>query len=259
MAMHAQPSLNGLNLCRYRKLAEMIRTLLSLPACLAGLLLLSACATDRTYGTSPGIIATQLEELPPQTGGARYLIGSQESLEIEVVSAEELSGTYLTDESGNLAFPFIGNVALSGKSPSEAGRLIEAGLRGSYILNPQVRVIPVDFPPPSISVGGQVQRPGAYPAIGSTTLLRAVNQAGGTTEYAKLTDVLILREVDDTQYIGLYDMEAIQRGNYADPRLYPDDIVLVGDSPERRRIDSLLQVIPPFLTATAIILQNTTN
>lgn len=216
--------------------------------------LIASCATNRSVGLSPDVEVSTLEELPAPRGEISYVIGPQEKLEIEVVGAETLSGTFLTDIDGRLAFPLIGVIALEGKTPSEASLLIADRLRGRYLLDPQVRVIPEEFPIPSISVGGQVKRPGSYPAVGRQTLLRVVNQAEGLTEYAKQDDVLILRTVDNQRYIGVYNIRAIQRGNYPDPQLYPNDIVMVGDSPERRRLDTLLQILPPILTTSAVIL-----
>lgn len=214
----------------------------------------TACATDRSLGLAPEIEVTTLEELPAPRGNAPYLIGPQEALEVEVVGATSLSGTYLTDIEGELAFPLIGRVNIDGKSPNEAGQIIADRLRGDYLLDPQVRVIPKDFASPSVSIGGQVQRPGNYPAVGQPTLLRLVNQAEGLTEYAKLDDVLVMRTVADQRYIGIYNLGAIQRGNYPDPPLFPNDIVLVGDSPERRRMQVLLQVLPTLLTTATILI-----
>ncbi|WP_196490437.1 polysaccharide biosynthesis/export family protein, partial [Erythrobacter donghaensis] len=194
-------------------------------------------------GLAEDIEVTQLENLPAPRLDISYVIGPQEKLEIQVVGAESLSGTYLTDVDGDLAFPLIGNVKLDGRSPSEAAREIADRLRGRYLRDPQVRVIPEEFPEPTISVGGQVKKPGSYPATGRPTLLRAVNQAEGMTQYAKQSDVLVLRTVENQRYIGVYDIRAIQRGNYADPQLFPNDIVIVGDSPERRRLDLLLQLV----------------
>lgn len=219
----------------------------------AALLALSACATDRTFGTASDIQVTQLESLPEPRNEILYRIGPQETLEIEVVGAEDLSGTFLTNEEGNVGFPLLGIVKLGGKSPSEASTLIADGLRGRYVVDPQVRVIPTEFPPPSISVGGQVRMPGAYPAIGRPTLLRVINQAQGVAEYAELDDVLIMRTVDGQDYIGLYNLGAIQRGNYADPLLYPNDVVMVGDSPARRRLDNILQFAPVLSSAVFLL------
>lgn len=215
--------------------------------------LTAACAVDRSVGLAPEIEVTALGELPAPRSTIAFLIGPQETLQIEVVGAATLSGTYLTDIDGRLAFPLVGIIDIAGRSPAEAGQLIADRLRGAYLRDPQVRVIPKDFPIPSISIGGQVNKPGSFAAVGQPTLMRLVNQAGGMTEYARLDDVLIFRTVDNQRYIGVYNLGAIQRGNYPDPQLYANDIVMVGDSPERRRLEVLLQVLPTVVTTAAIL------
>ncbi len=222
-------------------------------AALLATIFVGGCATDRTIGMAPGIEVTELEVLPEPTNDILYTIGPQEVLEIEVVGADPLSGTYLTNEEGSIGFPLLGILPLGGLSPDAAAKLIADGLRGRYILEPQVRVIPSEFPPPSISVGGQVKVPGSYPATGRPTLLRVINQAQGLDEYAKLDDVLVMRKVNGQDYIGLYNIGAIQRGNYADPLLYPNDIVMVGDSPGARRLDNILQFAPILSSAVILI------
>lgn len=223
-------------------------------------LVLAACASvDRTYGLADQIEITELTTLPAPRSAKIYRLGPQELVEISVAGAEDLSGTFLTDQSGSLNFPFVGPLSVDGLSPGEVSRLIEDRLRGDFLRDPQVSVIPAELPADSVSVGGQVLKPGAVSASGKLTLLRAVNLAGGLTEYAKLDDVLILRTVDDQNYIGLYSLGAVQRGNYPDPELFPDDIVMVGDSPERRRVDRILTIAGPLISTTAIILNQATR
>lgn len=214
---------------------------------------LAACATDRTFGTSPDIEITDLEELPEPTGQILYQIGPSEVLDIVVVGSGQLSGKFLTDDVGAVSYPLIGQLSFAGLTPSEASRLIADGLRGRYLLDPQVRVIPANYSAPSASVGGQVNNPGPYPTVGQTSLLRMVNQAGGLTEYAEKDDVLVIRAIDGQRYIGIYSIEAIQRGNYPDPRIFPNDVVTVGDSPARRRLETILQFVPLLSTAAIII------
>lgn len=225
---------------------------------LAAAFLLPACATDRTFGASPDIEITDLETLPAPTDHIGYTIGPREKLEIQVVGSEELSGPFLTDDTGNIFFPFIDKVQTGGKSADEAARMIADGLRGRYLLNPQVRVIPEELTPPSISIGGQVEKPGSYPVSNQPTLLRLINDAEGLGEYAKHDDVLVMREVDGQDYIGLFNVQAIERGNYPDPVLYAGDIVMVGDSPARRRLDNILQ-FAPLLTSSAIVIDRLGN
>src|SRR3546814_2288847 len=92
----------------------------------------------------------------------------------------------------------------------------------------------------SVTVDGEVKRAGAYPVVGRVTLMRAVALAGGVTEFAKLEDVVVFRGVGNKQYVGIYNLEGIRRGNYADPEIFPNDVVIVGDSPQRRMYKDLL-------------------
>ncbi len=102
-------------------------------------------------------------------------------------------------------------------------------------------------------MGGQVDKPGDYPIDENMTLLRAVNTAGGLGEYAKLEETLVFREVGGQRYIGVYNLEAIQQGNYPDPQLYANDVVMVGDSASKRRLETILQFVPVLSTAVILI------
>lgn len=216
-------------------------------------LTLSGCAKDRSFGMAPTIEVASLTELPALPAIQPYTVGGQEQLEIIVTDAERLSGTYLTDAEGYIAFPLVGDLYVAEKTPNQVGRMIADRLRGEYIINPQVRVRPSAIEAPTISIGGEVEQPGTYPAGSSQTLLRAVNNAGGLSDIAKVDDVLVMRTVNDQRYIGVYNIEAIQRGNYADPVIYPGDIVTVGDSVARRNLENILQFIP-LLSTSAILL-----
>ena len=219
---------------------------------------LTGCAKDRSFGMSPDIEVAQLTELPAPAGVTAYTVGSQERIEVTVLDAERLSGTYLTDAEGYIAFPLVGDLYVGGKTPNQVAQMIADRLRGEYIVNPQVRVRPAELPVPSVSIGGEVEQPGTYPAATSQSLIRAINNAGGLSEYAKSDDVLIMRVVEGQRYIGVYNIEGIQRGNYADPLIYPGDIVTVGDSPSRRTLETILQFIP-LLSTSAILIDRTFN
>lgn len=82
--------------------------------------------------------------------------------------------------------------------------------------------------------------------VGRMTLMRAVATAKGTTEFSKKSEVVIFRTVNGTDYAAVYDMRGIQRGNYPDPDIYANDVVMVGDSSARR-------IFRDFLTASPLI------
>lgn len=219
---------------------------------------LAGCVSKPLTGTASSITLSELSELPEPVGGTAYTVGSQEELEITVADAELLSGVFLTDASGYIAYPLVGDLFVAGKTPNQVAAMIADRLRGDYVVNPQVRVRPQEFVAPSISVGGQVNKPGSYVAGDGHTLLRAINTAGGLADYAKKDDVLVLRTVDQKRYIGVFNIAAIERGNYPDPVIFPNDIVMVGDSPGRRRLDTILQLVPLF-TSSVILVDNALN
>jgi polysaccharide export outer membrane protein len=105
----------------------------------------------------------------------------------------------------------------------------------------------------SVTVDGQVNKAGSYPVVGRMTLMRAVALAGGTTEFAKLEDVVVFRDVGNKKYVGIYNLEGIRRGNYADPEIFPNDIVIVGDSPQRRMFKDILQTFPALLSPIILL------
>ena len=215
-------------------------------------LALAGCATDRTYAEAPDVELTELSTLPAPRDPIATGIGAAEQLEIRVLQDPSLNGTYVTDADGFLDFPYIGTVAAAGVTSDQLAERIASRLEGRFVVDPEVVVrttIPIDR---SVSIGGEVANPGSYPIDNSETLLRGVNQAGGLTELARADDVLVMRELEGRRYIGLYNYDAVSRGNYEDPRLYPGDIVMVGDSPALRRIRAILPYIS-LLTSGVVL------
>lgn len=225
---------------------------LIVPALSIGLSL-SSCATDRSVGRAPGVEVAALESLPVPANYAAHILTPQEAVDISVLGVDSLSGTYLITAAGILDFPLIGPVAVAGKTPSEAAALLAQRLDGRYVLSPDVKIMPKTLPVPSISIGGQVKKPGSYASSTSPTLVWAINNAGGLGDYAKIDDVLIMRQVNGQKYIGVYNIGAIQRGNYEDPAVYPGDMIMVGDSPARRSLETALGLIPAVSSSLILL------
>tara|TARA_R100001129_G_scaffold34237_4_gene23157 strand:- start:836 stop:1549 length:714 start_codon:yes stop_codon:yes gene_type:complete len=213
----------------------------------------AGCATDRSVAMDPNIEVTDLATLPAPRTSAYYGVRPLETLEITVRQDESLNGTYVVNTDGEIDFPYVGRIQAAGLLPGELARRIEAALDPAYVIDPDVKVRSTLDRQPSISIGGQVATPGNVSVIAAPTLMRAINLAGGVTEYAALDDVLVFRQVGNERYIGVYNIGAIQRGNYADPTLYPDDIVMVGDSPAKRRLQAILQYLPLAVSTTILV------
>lgn len=216
-------------------------------ALLSGMLLLGACAgKPLPLGGAPDIQVLQMTDLPAPPGVAEadgepsYRIGAFDKLVIDVFDVEELKREVQVDGSGDITFPLVGQVHAKGLTPFELSQEIARRLQGSYVRDPQVSVNLKETVSQVVTVDGQVKDPGLYPVLGSMTLMRAVARAGGTGEFAKLEDVVVFRTVGEKKYVALYNLGAIRRGTYSDPKIYANDIVVVGDSPGRRRFRELM-------------------
>jgi polysaccharide export outer membrane protein len=243
---------------------ERMRFKSALALAIAGMaaLALSGCAAKpKPLGGAPGTQVAQLSDLPAplpsdrMTENQPYLLGALDKLEIEVYGVPELKRAVIVDANGTFSFPLAGEVQASGRTPAEIGRALASQL-SNYVKNPQVTVNVIERVSQNLTVDGQVARPGQYPVVGRQTLMRGIATAGGATEFAKLDDVVVFRTVQGQRYVGIYNLGAIRRGVYADPEIYPNDIIIVGDSAERRRFQDILQVLP-VLTAPLIFLLQT--
>ena len=193
---------------------------------LVGLLVLSGCASNP--GLDPnGAVLTSLAELPPPTPMDGY----------------GHAPAYVTaDAQSRVSVPLAGTIEAAGLTQNQLAERIADNLR-SYIRDPHVTVNIKDAKSRTITVDGQVKDPGVYEARSNLSLMRAIATAKGTSEDANEKDVVVFRTVGGQKMAALYNLAAIRRGTYADPEIYPNDIIVVGDSPSSRLIRQLGPVI----------------
>lgn len=184
-------------------------------------------------------------------GDRQSLIGPLDTIGVEVFNVPELSREMQVDASGRISMPLIGTIEASGKTAQELAELIEGALRGRYVRNPDVTINLKSSVSQVVTIDGQVVEPGLYPVTNQMTLMRAVASAKGMTEFARVDDVVVLRTVNGRRMAGLYNVAAIRRGNYADPAIFANDVIIVGDSPQRRRFRDLVS-LSPLLAAPLI-------
>jgi polysaccharide export outer membrane protein len=109
-----------------------------------------------------------------------------------VFGEQELSGTFIVSDQGDISMSLIGEVAAKNLTLRQLQRVIEARYRDEKILrNPQVSAEVVNYRPFYIS--GEVNKPGEYPYISGLTLRNAIATAGDFTYRADKRRVLIKR------------------------------------------------------------------
>ncbi len=233
----------------------------------AALMLLTAggCANSLTKGGLGGATVTRVEtdELPGPQGQRgpdqhyNYRIGPYDKLSVDVLGIEQLADRRVTaDGNGAIVLPVAGVVDLNDLTIGEASDRLTQQLRAGHVRNPRVAVNIQEAVSRFVTIDGEVKQPGNYPMVADMTLMRGVAAAKGATEFAKLREVVIHRTVNGQQMVALYDLQAIRRGAYSDPVLYPNDVIVVGDSPSRRLLQQFVSIAPLFISPLIAVLDN---
>lgn len=110
---------------------------------------------------------------------ASYRVGQGDVIVVDVFDHEEVSGSFVVDEDGDVVFPYLGHVPVLGLTTSEIARLLERRLEQDYYVDVQLTVEMKEFRSRSVTVLGEVARPGTVFLKGRTTLTQVLIDAGG--------------------------------------------------------------------------------
>jgi len=235
-------------------------------AMLLALCALAGCVSAPRLGGDPALRVVHSSELPApdpaeSMNSARpYYVGPYDKLTIDVYGMPGLANREVqVDASGKITYPLAGAVAVSGRTTREIEQLMAERLQANFLRNPQVTVLLKENASQLVTVDGQVARPGRYPVIGEMSLVQVMSLAGGTNDNSKLDDVVIFRTVNGQKLAALYDLKAIRHGQYADPEVFANDVVMVGDNVARRYFKDLLQAVPIITGPLIVAIQSALN
>lgn len=224
-------------------------------------LALCACAGTPPPVSGGGLTVVEMDGLPAPAVDASGLplrpvkIDAGDLLTIEMVGIDEEPRDVVVDPTGSIALPIAGRVTAAGRSPDDLARSVTELMRAGHVRYPEVVINVKESRSRVVTVDGEVREPGVYPLGVRASLMRAVATAKGLSEFAKLDDVVLLRTINGERYAALYNLGAIRRGAYADPPVYADDVIIVGDSPSRRIFKNLIAVSPVLAAPIIAILQ----
>ena len=151
-----------------------------------------------------------------------YRLGPGDKLRVEVYREAQLSQSLQVRPDGRITLPLIGDIAATGKTPGELRESITTSLK-QYVTNPVVTVIVQEAIAAQVYVIGEVSQAGTQVMQGPLTVLQALAQAGGLKEFAKKSDVHILR---GTQKIPFNYKDAVN-GRIPPLYLQPGDTIVV--------------------------------
>ena len=156
-------------------------------------------------------------------------IGPGDLLEISIFEDPELSAHVRVDEKGDIVIPLLGRLHVAGLSAEEANALVEERYVAVDILKPSqahAMVTIVEYATQGITVNGEVKSPGIYPALGIRNLNDVITSAGGVTQFASSTIVIIHRgDPDHPERIG-YNPLALSP-ELPQQEIFPGDTIMV--------------------------------
>lgn len=148
-----------------------------------------------------------------------YKLGAGDVINISVYDEKDLSLEVRIGLSGQISYPLLGDVAVSGLSPKQLEDKLVSGLKGPYLIDPSVTVSIEEYRP--FYVIGEVKKPGGYPFHPGLTVDKAISISGGFTERASKSNIFVVHddgksqskrsEDEDKEAVKLFDV--IQPGD----------------------------------------------
>ncbi len=159
-----------------RSIASLLLTCLLLGA--------TACGASGSY--------VWVQDRPREPVEKRILIGAGDVLEIQVFGDEQNSTTGRVLDDGTMTIPLLGPVHVVGLRSEELGALLERQLK-RFIAEPKVTVV-IRESVVYVSVIGEVKNAKAMQLAEPASVLEALAEAGGLTEFASESCIFVLRK-----------------------------------------------------------------
>jgi polysaccharide export outer membrane protein len=149
--------------------------------------------------------------------------GLQTAVAFEGLASRSVNGNTV-EADGTVNLPLLGKISVEGKTIAEAEDSIRSAAK-EYLKDATIKVRVLNY---KVTVLGEVKMPGIYYNFNNyITIFDAISLAQGTTDFAKLKDVLVLRPTPRgtrTFSLDLNSRSALASDGYY---LQPDDVVLL--------------------------------
>ncbi|MFM2228702.1 MAG: hypothetical protein RL664_2045 [Bacteroidota bacterium] len=159
---------------------------------------------------------------------------------------------YLVDANGEIEFPKIGKIKVSGKQMVELQKFLEKALE-DYVKDPTVSIRRLNF---RVTVMGEVARPGVVQIqYDRMNIMQALAQVGDLTIFAQRDNILLVRETPqgkETARLSLYDKSLLSSEYYW---LQSGDIIYV--QPNKTKVNTnttFFQVWPTIISSMSVFL-----
>jgi polysaccharide export outer membrane protein len=163
-----------------------------------------------------------------ENDGGLYMIQPGDILEVSVWREEYLEREVTVQPDGRISFPLVGVVNAAGSTVEDVKQRV-AGRLAQFIADPVVTVSIKEIRGNLIYILGQVQNPGQFIMNPQIDVMQALALAGGTTPFAELNDIRILRRSGNRQTLIDFRYGDIARGRNLQQNivLQSGDVIIV--------------------------------
>jgi len=179
--------------------------------------------SDKAENAKDNTKVAPAERLP------RYRIRRGDSFEVQFAYTPELNQNVAVEPDGFINLRNVGTVHVEGKTVAEVVEAIKVAY-GPILHDPVITLALKDFDKPHVIVGGQVAKPGQYDLRSDITVTQAIQLAGGLTDAAKHSQVVLFRPVSqEIVEARLLDVKKMlnSRNLNEDVHLLPGDTIYV--------------------------------
>jgi polysaccharide export outer membrane protein len=182
----------------------------------------SAAATTTTPGAT-GLPAPDTGTVPPKvvSRGAPedYQIGEGDVLQITVWGEKEASvPSVVVRPDGKISMPLIKEIVVAGMTPTQVERAVTDQL-SKVIKGADITVVVVEINSKKVYIIGAVKKEGPLPYTYRMTIMQALTEAGGLTDYAKRKKIYVIRNENGRQFKLLFNYDAILRGEHMEQNI----------------------------------------
>ena len=158
-----------------------------------------------------------------------YRLYKSDILQVSFTFSPEFDQTVTVQPDGYIVLKGVGSIFVEGATLAAASNAIRDAY-GMMLREPEVTVTLKEFDKPYFIAAGEVGHPGKYELRSETTVIEAVAIAGGFTQQAKHSQVVLFRRISEqfaeTRVLNI-KKELRARKLDEDIRLRPGDLVYV--------------------------------
>ena len=193
-------------------------------------------ASPATPGPRGGVAPTPAsppapaDEVPAVSANPdEYQIGEGDVIGISVFGEPTASvAAAVVRPDGKISVPLLKDVFVAGLTPRQVEKFITEKLAG-IIRSPDVTVVVSQTNSKKVYLLGAVKKEGPIPYTYRMTVLQAITEAGGLTDYAKRKKIWVLRNENGKEYKLPFNYDAVIKGEHLELNvpLEPGDQIVV--------------------------------